>query len=168
MPPPPSKPPRPKPVCINLLIETKILTFVTFMPCVVPHCLTVTTSDKNRKMVTTIVDCQAYQPRACIHPDIIRQIIKAGPRLSWMFIRHLLIWPITWGQALSRDRGCLAWLCGLQEGRCSVLNNIVTRTKSSWSQVICSKLDTVRGKERETAGLRTEIISWGLTMNPKK
>ena len=94
-------PPRPKPVCINLLIETKILTFVTFMSCVVPHCLTVTTSDKNRKMVTTIVDCQAYQPRACIHPDIIRQIIKAGPRLSYMFILHLFIWPITRGQSLS-------------------------------------------------------------------
>ena len=142
---PPSKPPRPKPVCINLLIETKILTFVTFMSCVVPHCLTVTTSDKNRKMVTTIVDCQAYQPRACIHPDIIRRIIKAGPGLSWMFRRHLLIWPITWG--------CLAWPCGLQEGRCSVVNNIVTRTKSSWSQVISWKLDTVRERERDTAGL---------------
>ena len=35
-------------------------------------------------MVTTIVDCQAYQPGAwgCIHPDIIRQIIAGSPDLS--------------------------------------------------------------------------------------
>ena len=66
-------------------------------------------------MVTTIVDCQAYQPRACIHPDIIRQIIGSHSQvLNVYFISRSDHW-ITPGH--SRDRGCLAWFCGLQEGR---------------------------------------------------